>query len=815
MLRALVTESFHSLEIVLTIAPLPPNEPERLEALYRYAILDSLAEPGFDALAELAAHIADTPISLVSLIDCNRQWFKATHGIDVAESPRDLAFCSHVVHNGTQVIIADTRLDPRVADNPFVTSAPHFLSYAGFPLTTADGFTVGTLCVVDYQPRNFSPVQLKMLSLLALQVMAQLELRKQNIDLANQAVVLATFERFFDITLDLLVTTNTDMHFDALNPAWERTLGWSLAELRAVPFYHFVHPDDLERTGQEASRLIDDSGITINFENRYRHKDGHWVLLSWVAAAKGGVLFATARDISMARAQQQTLQDALRDASDATSRLRNILASANYSIVETTPDGTIREFNAAAERMLGHKASDLIGKATPGILHDPEEVAARGRELALETGGPPLTGFEVFVHKARGGTADEREWTYIRKDGSRFPVELSVTARRNDVGTIVGFLGIASDISERRRVEKLQSEFVSTVSHELRTPLTSIRGSLGLVANGVTGPLAKETQEYIDIALVNTERLVRLINDILDIEKIHSGALQLRPVAVDLAAAVRQSIDTNATFAAGYHVTLVLTEPTEKGQVAVDQDSLAQVLTNLLSNAAKFSPPGESVAVSVQRRGHWLRVEVADRGPGLPEAFRNRIFQRFAQAAGSSTRSKSGTGLGLAISKALVEQMHGRIGFDSVEGQGSTFYCEFPCLGMAEPIQARQPHLSGPRLLHVEDDEDICRVIRRTLPAHWTVLQAGTAATATEALSQAQFDLILLDLALPDHGAIKLLDRAGNAKVVIFSAQDAPPEVSQCVAAALVKSRSDPAHVCALLVDLMGGPADGPAEEGP
>ncbi len=800
---------------MLKIAPLPANEPERLRALYRYAVLDTLAEPGFDALAQLAAHIAGTPVSLVSLIDCERQWFKAKQGLDIAESPRHLAFCNYVVFDGAAVIIPDTRLDPRVADNPFVTLPPHFLSYAGFPLTSPDGYTVGTLCVLDYQPRQLTAEQLQMLGLLATQVMAQLELRRHNLQLAQQAAKLEIFQQFFDLTLDLLATTNEHLHFDALNPAWEKVLGWTLDELRAVPFSHFVHPDDLERTAFEASRLVDGSGTVINFENRYRHKSGHWVLLSWVAAARGGVLFASARDISTYREQQEALQQALQQASEVSSRLRSILGSANYSIVETAPDGTIREFNAAAERMLGHSAADLIGRATPEILHDREEVAARARELAAETGGPLLSGFEVFVHKARSGSPDEREWTYIRKDGSRFPVELSITTRRSEAGEVVGFLGIASDISERRRVERLQSEFVSTVSHELRTPLTSIRGALGLVASGVTGPLAKETQEYIDIALINTERLVRLINDILDIEKIQSGTLQLRQVQLELADAVRQAITANATFAATLQVPLLLTEPAAKGEVQVEPDSLAQVLANLLSNAAKFSPAGQPVVVSVVRRGSWLRVQVSDRGPGLPEAFRKRIFQRFAQADGSSTRAQSGTGLGLAISKALVEQMHGRIGFDSTEGQGSTFYCEFPSYLAPEPIPPPAQVSSGPRLLHVEDDENIRRLIRRTLPAGWTVVEAADAELAAKALLDSHFDLLLLDLALPGDGAEGLLDLAGTAKVVIFSALRAPPELAGRVDLALVKSRSHPADVCAALIDLVGATAAAAAEASP
>lgn len=801
------------LEIMFKVAALPANEPERLSALYRYAILDTPAEPSFDALARLAAYLAGAPVGLVSLVDCERQWFKARFGLEVTESPRDLAFCSHVVQDGEVMIVADTHVDPRLADHPAVLGPPHLRFYAGFPLITAQGYTVGTLCVLDYEPRQLTEEQVTMLRLLAQQVVDQLELRKHNMDLAQQAVKLETFQQFFDLTLDLFATTDERLHFAALNPAWEAVLGWTLEELRAVPFSSFVHPDDLHRTMAEASRLVSDSGTTVNFENRYRHKDGHWVLLSWMSAACNGLMYASARDISGYRQQQEALQEALTQASDVSSRLRNILASANYSIIETAPDGTIREFNAAAERMLGYSASELIGHATPEVFHDAEETAARARELAAENGGDPPVGFAVFVHKARGGSADEREWTHVRKDGTRFPVELSITARRNDAGEIVGYLGIASDISERRRVERLQSEFVSTVSHELRTPLTSIRGSLGLVASGVTGPLAKETQEYIDIALVNTERLVRLINDILDIEKIQSGALQLRLIQVELADAVRQAIGTNATFAAAYQVPLQLTEPPAKGEVLVDPDSLAQVLANLLSNAAKFSPPGEPVVVSVERRGTWLRVQVSDRGPGLPDAFRNRIFQRFAQADASSTRAKSGTGLGLAISKALVEQMNGRIGFESTEGQGSTFFCEFPGQRPAESALPSPPKLpSGPRLLHVEDDEDIRRLIRRTLPEHWTVVEAASAAAAEQALRQSEFDLLLLDLALPGGGAEALIDLMGETKVVIFSALHAPPELAERVELALVKSRSHPADVCAALIELMVARAAPPKE---
>ncbi|MCK7577438.1 MAG: PAS domain-containing sensor histidine kinase [Chromatiales bacterium] len=280
-----------------------------------------------------------------------------------------------------------------------------------------------------------------------------------------------------------------------------------------------------------------------------------------------------------------------------------------------------------------------------------------------------------------------REVTGRRADGGTFPVELSVS--ETWLGDRRLFTGVVRDITERKKMERLKNEFVSTVSHELRTPLTSIRGSLGLVAGGVAGPVPDKARELLDIAYKNSERLTNLINDILDIERIESGKMKFELRRHDLMPLVEQSIDANRGYANSYGVSYRLAAALPGARVLVDPDRLMQVLANLLSNAAKFSPAGGTVDVSVAMHGKRMRVAVADCGPGVPPEFRAHIFGKFSQADASDTRAKGGSGLGLSISKAIVERMSGAIGFESVAGQGSTFWFDLPVAADA-PVIARR-----------------------------------------------------------------------------------------------------------------------------
>jgi signal transduction histidine kinase len=251
---------------------------------------------------------------------------------------------------------------------------------------------------------------------------------------------------------------------------------------------------------------------------------------------------------------------------------------------------------------------------------------------------------------------------------------------RDAQGRAQYLLGIIEDITERQRVERMKNEFVSTVSHELRTPLTVIAGALGLLADGVLERKPQRAREMIEAAHANSLRLTTLINDLLDMEKLAAGKMQFSIQREDLSLLVRQAIAENQGYAEQHGAHIHISGGQELSlPVNVDAQRLLQALANLLSNVAKYSPPGGEVEVQLRRvSGDAVEVAVRDQGPGIPAAFRERIFEKFAQADATNTRSKGGTGLGLAITRDLVEGMGGAIGFESEEGRGTSFHLRFP-----------------------------------------------------------------------------------------------------------------------------------------
>lgn len=356
-------------------------------------------------------------------------------------------------------------------------------------------------------------------------------------------------------------------------------------------------------------------------------------------------------------------------------RLEAVLrAATEVAIIAVGLDGRVTLFNEGAQRMLGYTAAELVGR-TPDVILDPNELHAR----ATQRGVPPM---EVFVAAARTGGAETDEWTFIRKDSSRLTVSLTVTAMHGGAGRLVGFIGMATDITERKAVEQMKDQFVSMVSHELRTPLTSIRGSLGLMAGGVLGPIPERGQRMLDIAVDNTERLLRLINDILDLERMQSGRIEMEKVPTDLGPLMTQSAETMRAMAESAEVSLDVQPLT--ANLCADPDRMIQVLTNLLSNAIKFSESGGDVCLRAMRcNTERLRIEVCDRGRGIPADKIERIFERFQQVHASDSRQKGGTGLGLAICRAIVEQHGGRIWAESTFGVGTTMVVEMPTLEAA------------------------------------------------------------------------------------------------------------------------------------
>jgi PAS domain S-box-containing protein len=347
----------------------------------------------------------------------------------------------------------------------------------------------------------------------------------------------------------------------------------------------------------------------------------------------------------------------------AETRLQAVLDHVVEGIITVDAQGTIESCNHSAEAMLGFTTAQLCGRDLAGLFEQASALAFLAEHAAAAHCDPPLEA--------------PREVNVIRADGVMFPGEIAasemwVDGRRR-------FVVMLRDITERQRVDRLKREFVSTVSHELRTPLTSIRGALGLLAGGVAGGLPDEAKAMVDIARKNAERLINLINDILDIEKIESGKMSFAMAEVELMPLVKQALEANHAYGEQFGVCFALRGELLAARVRVDQERLVQVITNLLSNAAKFSPRGAVVEVTAtESPPGWARVSVRDQGPGIADAFQDKLFQRFFQADASDSRQKGGTGLGLAISKAIVEHMHGHIGYATESGVGATFYVEFP-----------------------------------------------------------------------------------------------------------------------------------------
>lgn len=373
----------------------------------------------------------------------------------------------------------------------------------------------------------------------------------------------------------------------------------------------------------------------------------------------------------------------------------------------------------------------------------------------------------------------------------------------------------------RRLQLQLRDEFISMVSHELRTPLTSIRGALGLINAEALGKLPQKAKGMVQIAYQNSERLVRIINDILDMEKMNSGGFELRVGAVQVADFLKEALDANQSYGLKYQVRFVLEAAPDQMQMAADPDRLMQVMANLLSNAAKFSSPGSPVRVRASERDALVRIEVEDYGTGIPEAFRESVFEKFAQADSSSSRRFEGTGLGLSITRKLIEAMGGTIGFSTILDQGTIFYFELPRAGgtmqqrkvaassdtarvrvlvadsNAEASSARK---GIARILHVEHDHDLYQVIEAALAGSATVVAARTLKEAEALLRKGTYSLLLLELTLSDGNAVDLLDRlpsltAHPLPVVILSGSEVPLELQQRVDATLVKSRVSEAHI--------------------
>jgi signal transduction histidine kinase/DNA-binding response OmpR family regulator len=442
-----------------------------------------------------------------------------------------------------------------------------------------------------------------------------------------------------------------------------------------------------------------------------------------------------------------------------------ILNSADFAIIATDAKGVIQVFNGGAERMLGYAAGDVVNKKTPDDLHDPRQVIARAEALSAEFATAVAPGFDALTFKPSRGIEDQYDLDYIRKDGSRFPGHVSITALRDDKTEIIGYLNICTDDSARvamiaadKEKTRLKDEFVATVSHELRTPLTSIAGALGLLIGNVAGKLPESAMHLLTIAYANSQRLVRLLNDILDIEKMESGKAVFDLKRVEVRSLVQQTIEENRALAEGCGVRIRLDAASAAFDVRADPDRFVQAITNLLSNAVKFSPPGEEVVVAVETQDDAVRISVRDHGHGVPEEFKRHIFEKFAQADGTDARRKGGTGLGLSIVKQIVDRLDGAVGFADAPSGGAIFHIDLPNWARAVRLNSRLIRKAHLRILLCEDNPKAAIVLVDRLGQEGFL--ADVALTANEAVTRVAattYAAILVDLQRPKSDGISLI----------------------------------------------------------
>lgn len=649
-------------------AELPVNEILRLKTLQDLAILDSPREQSFDDVALAAMNVCAVPVAVVSLVDKERQWFKSCLGLDAKETPRDVAFCAHAILTPDEIfIVEDATKDDRFKDNDLVTGAPNIRFYAGVPLLTDDGFALGTLCVIDYVPRQLSAQQCEVLFALSRQVVQLLRLRSaHHLIQEKEKLVSSLLKNFPGAAYRSQADEKWTLQY--LSEEVEQLTGYPLGAFMQEPrvaFKDLMRQSDVVRMNEvSAQALINKTPFELEYA--IQRADGSWRYVQEIGRGvynvKGELEFVDGFiwDIQ-ARIDSEYEKRAM------SNKLAQFFECASIGILQVGDDGKILAANPEISKMLGYSSTELKNMHFLDITPETEKLKSNLNVELIRTTG-------------RFGPFEKH---YVHKSGNLIPVEISGFLINVHEGQGQAWWTLVKDIREQQRINRLKSEFISTVSHELRTPLTSITGALGLICSNALGVLPDKVKNMLDIAYRNSQRLSFLINDLLDMEKLIAGKMSFEIKNQVVAKLVQQALLENTSYADKYQVSFVFEDRSPGAVIRVDALRFQQILNNFLSNAAKYSPPQSSVHIVVEDIDGWVRISVQDQGQGIPEEFKSHIFQKFSQADSSDTREKGGTGLGLAISKELVERMQGKIGFESEQGKGALFFAEFEPAAMS------------------------------------------------------------------------------------------------------------------------------------
>ena len=690
----------------MQVPPLPDNETLRLQSLKNSGILEIGDTQPFQRLTVLARRCLNVSIAIISVVDSDRQWFKSCQGLDVTGTERRVSFCAHAILESRIFEVSDTHLDTRFTDNPLVTGPPFIRFYAGCPIRSPDGYRLGTLCVIDHSPRTLTPEERESLTMAALSV--EDLLRSHASDTREAKTRRALDQQTF---MGAIITEAQSRQIREAN--FEKTFRQLVAAIidftqSSRGYIGLLRRDEVSgrlsiRTfgepieGQEGSDLNamnndDDSLLADIFarvlagnQSALLHRESERGLTTTLGIPLHvrEVLTATlvlisdqdnyaGLDIESLNPLLITITQLLeaeqnqrrhRAAQRELAKLSRVARGTTNGVIITDSAGRIEWLNEGFTRISGYTIEEVRGKKPGQLLQgkdsDPQTLRTMNNAITEQRS------FEV-------------ELINYHKSGRPYWIHINCDPLFTDDGELQGFMAIESDVTERKHLEQIKEQFVSVVSHELRTPLTAIRGALALAETEIAETGSTLVQEMLDISYKNSLQLSKLVDDLLDTSALLHGRLRLEYTRVDVMSVIQQVVSNLRPHAKGSGVRLRLRQE-HSVSAHLDGNRLSQILSNMISNAIKYSPENEDVDIFLKpgSTAARFRVEVHDRGPGIPQEFHSQVFERFAQADTSDSRSKSGTGLGLAISRDLVEQMQGRIDFTTTH-QGTCFFVELP-----------------------------------------------------------------------------------------------------------------------------------------
>ncbi|NKI26414.1 PAS domain S-box protein [Arenibacter sp. 6A1] len=584
------------------------------------------------------------------------------------------------------------------------------------------------------------------------------------------------FIKAFDNSPNGMGVIGLDRHWVMFNNKLAEIIGYSKEEFRGLRFRDIIHPDDYKNDSHLIEQLVNGAIENYSIEKRYIHKNGGIVHCQFHVAGiydehgKVTSLIGQVVDMTETILGRKALQRSLND-------LRGLLnATTQISIIETDLNHTVRKFNKGAENLLGYTAHEVVGKTSPGLFHVKHEITDHAQVLS-EKYGTTIAEEDAFSFDADQGNFEPKEWSYIKKDGSRFPVQLVITPVKDQDGTTTGYLGVGTDISELKAMEKSlitakekaemasksKSDFLANMSHEIRTPLNGVIGFTDLL---MKTELSDSQKNYMKTVYSSAISLLDLINDILDFSKIEAGKLEMNIEKTDLVEVCGQAIDLIKQQAHDKGLEVLLNiSPQIKRSIYADTVRLKQIIINLLGNAVKFTHHGE-IELKVEANSSDLSAgeipytfSIRDTGIGIAPENMDKIFYAFDQEDASTTRKYGGSGLGLTISNRLLEIMGSKLQVNSTLDEGSVFYfnVSFKTEMDQNPNQALTRNVKN--VLVVDDNLNNRTILKEMLAVEQistTLLANGIDAINTLQKGES-FDLAIIDYHMPYLNGLDLI----------------------------------------------------------